>query len=129
MGDSVRRLISERIEWALRCVCGQSKDVGVDHGCLDFGVAKESQGNSLRQDRRQVGLVEDANQVRHLAFQRNCQPKHRQKVRELDSHLHRTYMSLGDAYALGERLLTQPALQSHFPKVRAEQFTGCRFVF
>jgi hypothetical protein len=33
-------------------------------------------------------------------------------------------MCLGDAYALGEPLLTQSALQSHFPKVRAEQFAG-----
>jgi hypothetical protein len=32
MGDSVRRLISEGIEWA-------RKDVGVDHGRLDVGVA------------------------------------------------------------------------------------------
>jgi hypothetical protein len=41
MGDSVRRLISEGIEWAPHCVCAQSKDVGVDHGRLDVGVAKE----------------------------------------------------------------------------------------
>ena len=31
--------------------------------------------------------------------------------------------------ALGEPLLTQPALQSHFSKARPEQFAGCRFVF
>ncbi len=41
MGDSVRRLISEGIEWAPHCVWAQSKDVGVDHGRLDVGVAKE----------------------------------------------------------------------------------------
>jgi hypothetical protein len=41
MRDSVRRLISEGIEWAPHCVCAQSKDVGVDHSRLDVGVAKE----------------------------------------------------------------------------------------
>ena len=92
------------------------------HGC---GLTV---GNSLRQYRRQVGFVEDANQVSYFALQRNCQAKDGQKVRELDSHLHRTHMCLGDAYALGEPLLTQPALQSHFPKVRTEQFAGYRFV-
>src|SRR5216684_4243564 len=40
MGDSVRRLISEGIEWAPHCVCAQSKDVRVDHGRLDVGVAQ-----------------------------------------------------------------------------------------
>ena len=129
MGDSVRRLFSEGIELVPHCVCAQPKDVGGRSGRLDVGVAKALPGNSLRQDRWQVGLVEDANKVRHLALQRNCQPKHRQKVRELDSNLHRTHVSLWDAYALGEPLLTQPALQSHFPKVRPEQFAGYRFVF
>ena len=79
-----------------------------------------SQGNSLRQDRRQVGFVEDANQVSNFALQRKCQAKDGQKVRELDSQLHRTHVRLGDADEFGERLLAKSSFQSHLPDARPE---------
>src|SRR5437763_10221717 len=89
---------------------------------------RSSQGNSLRQDRRQVGLVEDANQVSYFALQRNCQAKYGQKVRELDSQLHRTHVCLRDSYEFCERLLAKSSFQSHLADARPEQFTGCRCV-
>src|SRR5258708_1365909 len=82
---------------------------------------RRSQGNSLRQDQRQVGLVEDANQVRHLALQRDCQTKDGQKVRELDSQLHRTHVRLRDSYEFSERLLAKPPFQAHLTNARTEQ--------
>jgi len=87
-----------------------------------------SQGNSLRQDRRQVGLVENANQRHHLALQRDGQTKDCQKVRELRSRLHCTDVRLGEANQFGERLLTQTALQTNFAKTRSEELPGCRCV-
>jgi hypothetical protein len=84
---------------------------------------------SLRQERRQVRFVEDANQVRHVALQGRGQTKDSQKVWELDSNLHCTDVRLGNAYPLGKPLLTQTTFQSQFPKARAEQLAECRFVF
>jgi len=104
------------------------RGVGVDHGRLDVGVAKEIPGNSLRQDRRQVCLVEDTNQIHHLALERNGQPEDGQKIRELRSRLHGAHMRLREAYQFRERLLTEAALQSHFAKARSEELTGCRCV-
>jgi hypothetical protein len=49
------------------------------------GASGYHRKNSLHQERRQVGFVEDANQVRHLALQGGGQTEDRQKVRELDS--------------------------------------------
>jgi hypothetical protein len=89
---------------------------------------RSSQGNSLRQDRRQVGLVEDANQVSYFALQRNCQAKDGQKVRELDSQLHRTHVRLWDADPFGERLLAQPAFQTDLANASAEQLACGRCV-
>src|SRR5258706_15065994 len=89
---------------------------------------RRSQGNSLRQDRRQVRLVEDANQVRYFALERNCQAKDGQKVRELDSQLHRAHVRLRDSDAFGERLLAKASFQSHFPDARPEQLPRCRCV-
>src|SRR6266446_10206381 len=45
-------------------------------------------GTSLRQHRRQVGLVEDADQLRHLALQRDGETEDGEEVRELDPQLH-----------------------------------------
>src|SRR5216684_1521466 len=89
---------------------------------------RRSQGNLLRQDRRQVRLVEDANQLHHLAFQRDGQTKDGEEVRELRSRLHRTDMRLGEAYPFGELLLTQASLQTHFAKACSEDLPGCSCV-
>jgi len=81
--------------------------------------------NSLRQDRPQVRLVEDADQVRYLALKRDSQTKDCEEVRELDSQLHRTHVRLGDADEFGQRLLAEPAFQTDLTNTRAEQLPGC----
>ena len=122
MSDSVWRLVFEGIERARTAFGPSPRTLDVDMMVvLTRSDQVGSQCHLPGKNRWQVGLVKDANQVRHLALKCDCQAKDGQKVRELDSQLHRTHVCLRDTDPFGKRLLAESPFQAHFTNARAEQ--------
>jgi len=82
------------------------KEIRNDKGPFDF-VAK-----LLRQERGQFRLVEDRRQFGDFAFECDRQAYDREEVRQFESKLNITHVSLRNAGSFGDCLLRQTTLHA-----------------
>lgn len=66
----------------------------------------------LRQEGREVSLVEDGRQFNEFAFQCDGQAHDREKVRKLESKFNIAHVSLRNSGPLGDRQLREPTLHA-----------------
>jgi hypothetical protein len=89
-------------------------------------LARASAVDSVLQQRRNLRPIEDADQLRHLAFEGDGETEEGHEVGELQAAFHGADVGRGEAGSFGERFLRVAGGQAELFQPLPEQLGRCR---